>query len=30
MADNLKFSDAALALLKANLGYYDSTIRRIC
>ena len=26
MADNLKFSDAALALLKANLGYYDSTI----
>lgn len=26
MADNFKFSDAALALLKANLGYYDSTI----
>lgn len=26
MADNLKFSDAALALLKANLGFYGSAI----
>lgn len=26
MADNLNFSDAALALLKANLGFYDSAI----